>query len=124
MFVGCVYYNMYHLFNRKELSQSSLLVFGWNDYNIYNVGYEMKLLPLYDKKVKEHLDQHSRYYRITIELTPKFLAAARERIIEGHKKYGDDWQTKDNIKEIHWEKLDIFNYDKLNECQKEWKNES
>ncbi len=84
----------------------------------------MKLIPLYDKKVKEYLDQHSKYYRITIELTPEFLKQARNRIIEGHKTYGDDYKYKDNIKEIYYEQLDILNYTMLDLIQKDLKNEN
>ena len=70
-----------------------------------------ELLKLYDQFVTEEIIKFM-----------KFLSDARQRIIDGHEKYGEDWKEKDNLEEIEFEKLDIFNYEILDRCQKEWQN--
>ena len=84
----------------------------------------MKLLPLYDKKVKEHIKKHGRTYTMTVKLTPEFLKYCRARIIEGHKKYGNDWVTKDCLLERLYERYDDFNYTILDKCQMEHQAEN
>lgn len=80
-----------------------------------------KLLRLYRKEVKKHIETQGKLYTINIYLDKDFLRACEERIIAGHKKYGDDWKRKDNLKEIDFEKFDIFNYMILDRVQREWK---
>ena len=49
-----------------------------------------------------------------------FCRQERLRIIEGHKKYGEDWKTKDNRYE-HWQEiLDEWGYTFLDDCQKKY----
>lgn len=40
----------------------------------------------------------------------KFVKVMFQRLQEGHKKYGDDWRRKDNLKEMEDELYDIANY--------------
>ena len=40
----------------------------------------------------------------------EFTKIMFDRIQEGHKKYGDDWKRKDNLKEMEYELFDIANY--------------
>lgn len=51
----------------------------------------------------------------------EFVAIERKRIIESHKKYGNDWRTKDNILEKYFEILDLFGYSALNYAQERYK---
>lgn len=80
-----------------------------------------KLLNLYRAEVRNYLLDHNRLLIITIKVDDKFLKECEDRIIEGHKKYGDDWKSKDCIREIDFEKFDIFNYKMLDGCQKRYK---
>jgi hypothetical protein len=68
------------------------------------------------KAYKKHMEGE---IHICIKLDEAFLRTCRDRIIEGHRKYGNDWRTKDNLKEIEYEKFDIFNYSILHCCQEE-----
>ena len=84
----------------------------------------IELLPLYRKKVKEHLDKIGRSIHMEFNLDRKFLDACDRRIVEGHKKYGEDYKYKNNIKEMEYEQMDIFNYYILEECQREYTNQT
>jgi len=79
------------------------------------------LLKRYDDEVNKHLKSKGRFFTINIELTPNFLQTCRLRIVEGHKKYGDDWKTKDCLREAEFEKYDLFNYPILDKLQKAYK---
>lgn len=80
------------------------------------------VIDRYDHQVKEYLKAKN-FIHITITLDEKFLKDARDRIIEGHKKYGEDWISKDNLKEMYAEQLDLFNYPRIDEAQEEyWKD--
>ena len=80
------------------------------------------LLSLYREEVKHFLLAHPSWkYGVVIRLTPAFLKKAEKRIINAHKKYGNDWKRKNNIKERDLEELDHFNYTILNGCQKRYK---
>ena len=78
----------------------------------------LDLFSLYDRKVKE---DKRKYIIIKVELTPEFKKTCRERIVEGHKKYGNDWIHKNNLAELELEKYDVYNYEKLDECQREYR---
>lgn len=82
----------------------------------------MNLLELYDEIIGEFL-KNGREYTIKLKLDKKFLKTCRARIIAGHAQYGDDWQTKDNLKERKAEEYDHFNYLILHLCQSEWKKQ-
>jgi len=77
-----------------------------------------ELLTYYYKARAKFLKEYGGEYFIRIPLTFEFLKECEQRIVEGHKKYSTDWITKDNIKEIEFEKKDIVNYLLLDACQK------
>jgi len=81
-----------------------------------------KLLVLYRAEVKKYLMNHNKTVIVTLTLDDKFLKECESRIVEGHKKYGNDYRTKDCLREIDFEKFDIFNYKMLDECQKSYLN--
>lgn len=78
------------------------------------------LLALYKRKVRDFISHNGIMLKVEIEITPEFYRICENRIIEGHKKYGNDWTKKDCLKELEYEKYDIFNYLILDACQKEW----
>lgn len=80
----------------------------------------IELLPLYRKKVNDFLTSNGRRISMSIDLNDDFLKICEYRIIEAHKKYGDDWKNKRNLEEAKYEMYDIFNYNRLNECQDEY----
>jgi len=82
----------------------------------------LDLLPLYHKKVKEHLDSVGPNVHMEFKLDKWFLDACESRIVEAHKKYGEDYKYKDNIKEMKYEQMDILNYFILDQIQKELKD--
>ena len=84
----------------------------------------IELLPLYRKKVKEHLDKIGHKVHIEFDLDKEFLDTCEKRIVEGHRRYGEDWQTKNNEDELNQELFDIFNYHILGECQREHYNQT
>ncbi len=51
-----------------------------------------------------------------------FTKKLRQRIIDAHAKYGDDWKTKDCLKERDDEIYDLINYTLMDKCQKDWLN--
>ena len=77
------------------------------------------------KKHASTLDELLSYYDKFAAIEKKkfelFQKKARQRIIEGHKKYGEDWKEKDNIAEIEFERLDIYNYEILDKCQRSFR---
>jgi len=73
------------------------------------------------KSLAELLKVYDIFATLEKEKYEKFLWKARQRIIEGHKKYGSDWKEKDNIAEIEFEQLDIFNYEILHKCQRQFR---
>lgn len=84
----------------------------------------IELLPLYRRKVKEHLDKIGKKIHIEFDLDKKFLDACDRRIVEGHLKYGDDWKIKNNAAEAFFELFDLFNYYILEGCQREYNNQA
>ena len=68
------------------------------------MGVDMK----HDKDLKKLLNHYD-----------KFMRTARKRIISSHKKYGDDWTRKDNMKEAEYELYDLANYAALTFAQLE-----
>lgn len=84
----------------------------------------LNLLPLYHKEVKKHLDKVGHKMHIEVNLDIEFLLLCEKRIINAHKKYGEDWKTKDNKKEAGLELLDLFNYYILEECQREYNDKA
>jgi len=48
----------------------------------------------------------------------EFCAIERRRIIEAHKKYGNDWRHKNCIGEAVMEMLDLFGYAALDYAQR------
>ena len=80
-----------------------------------------KLLELYHEEVRKYLANHNKMILIPMLLDEKFLQECERRIIAGHKKYGNDWKKKDCIREINFEKFDIFNYKMLDGCQKTYR---
>jgi hypothetical protein len=80
------------------------------------------LMSLYDKNIKQFVKDNEGEFHICIKLDDTFLRICRDRIIEGKKKYGDDWHYKDCLKELEAEKYDIINYLILNACQEDYHN--
>jgi len=83
-----------------------------------------ELLYYYDPLVKEMVEKRNGVFQIILKLDENFLKICRERIIKGNLQYGDDWKTKDNLKELDEEKYDIWNYLALHACQKKYRNKS
>ena len=78
-------------------------------------------LTYYYKARSKVLKEHGREYFIRIPLTLRFLEICENRVREAHKKYGQDWKTKDNLKEAEFEKYDIVNYDIQARMQKAYR---
>jgi len=74
------------------------------------IYYKLEDIP---KGRSEGLEQLLKYY-------DEFCALERQRIITSHKKYGNDWKTKDSIKEIFYELLDVLGYAALDHAKKRY----
>ena len=83
-----------------------------------------KFLESYRKEVKRFLSYKGHYIPQIICLDDEFLKICEARIMAGRITYGDDWKTKDCLKERQLELYDYFNYTILDELQKKYRKQN